>query len=299
MTSSESLDQQSDKHSESKTPPSMKKSTSKASTVIDMTPAIPSERKSGEAKEVKHTQTHRAQTSVDEVFFLTVSKRLAARKLCHNRLTFITDIMCAISIVSIGLMIVANEITFTHLNDFDMPGRRILLIAIELIVCAVHPMPRLYPTESRINEERARLNETGIVPFEYSYTSIDVALGLSIIDPIMNTYPFPMPCGYFLSLSLLSDMEIYIHRRIVEEITISIIAALIGLFVSALLITVFSQKLTLDRSEKYVHSFVLNTGLAKEQYVHAANIIKYAFKLWILRHKNKARTTKYLFTHQK
>ncbi|CAF1344004.1 unnamed protein product [Adineta steineri] len=66
-----------------------------------------------------------------------------------------------------------------------------------------------------------------------------------------------------------------------------------GLFASALLIAVLAQKLMLDRSEKYVHSFVLNTQLTKERQEQSANIIKFALKLWVW----KAHTKSFSFAH--
>ena len=58
-----------------------------------------------------------------------------------------------------------------------------------------------------------------------------------------------------------------------------------GILITALLITVLAQKLLLSRSEKYVHTFVLNTELAKKRYDHAANVIKFAVLAWYLRRK--------------
>jgi hypothetical protein len=51
------------------------------------------------------------------------------------------------------------------------------------------------------------------------------------------------------------------------------------------LIAVLAQKLILNRWEKYVHNFVLNIELAKERRIEAANVIKYALKLWLLKRK--------------
>jgi hypothetical protein len=43
----------------------------------------------------------------------------------------------------------------------------------------------------------------------------------------------------------------------------------------------------LTRGEKYVHIFTLNTQLEKKHKDEAANIVKYAMKLWISKHYNK------------
>jgi hypothetical protein len=66
----------------------------------------------------------------------------------------------------------------------------------------------------------------------------------------------------------------------------AVIIVFIGLLSSALLISVVAQKLLLNRWEKYVHSFVLKTDLTKQHKDQAANVVKFATKLWITK-KNK------------
>lgn len=61
-----------------------------------------------------------------------------------------------------------------------------------------------------------------------------------------------------------------------------------GLLTSALLIAVLVQKLLLTRSEKYVHTFVLNTELAKQRYHHAANVVKFSIQVWCIKRKNRS-----------
>ncbi|CAF1572141.1 unnamed protein product, partial [Didymodactylos carnosus] len=46
------------------------------------------------------------------------------------------------------------------------------------------------------------------------------------------------------------------------------LCCLIGIFISAVLIAILAQKLDFSRSEKYVHIFVLNTELAKQEIVN-------------------------------
>jgi macrodomain Ter protein organizer (MatP/YcbG family) len=70
---------------------------------------------------------------------------------------------------------------------------------------------------------------------------------------------------------------------------IATITGFVGLLSSALLITVLAQKLLLTRREKYVHTFVLNTVLAKERQHHAANVVKYAIHIWFLKRKPKTK----------
>lgn len=56
---------------------------------------------------------------------------------------------------------------------------------------------------------------------------------------------------------------------------------------SALLINVVAQKIIFSRWESYVHHYVINSELAKAHREEAANIIKYAFKLWIWKKSRK------------
>lgn len=130
--------------------------------------------------------------------------------------------MCCVSIASIILMIVGNEITFRHINDRDTPvswwiklintlltliliclvfvyhlvdltlyavnnavgdwrvgltNTRIFVIVIEVIVCAIHPIPQSYPSDSRIFAEESLYNATKDT-HSISYVAHDVALGL-------------------------------------------------------------------------------------------------------------------------
>lgn len=58
--------------------------------------------------------------------------------------------------------------------------------------------------------------------------------------------------------------------------------------VGALLVTVFTLQLLLNRPEKYLHTFVVNSELANERKEQAANVIKYAFQVWN-RRKNRSK----------
>ncbi|CAF1549412.1 unnamed protein product, partial [Rotaria sordida] len=66
------------------------------------------------------------------------------------------------------------------------------------------------------------------------------------------------------------------------------------LWTNALLISVLAQKLKLTRSEKYVHSFVLDIELAKKRKHQAANVIKFAIKIWYLKRKHRSTSTEYI-----
>jgi hypothetical protein len=69
---------------------------------------------------------------------------------------------------------------------------------------------------------------------------------------------------------------------------------LVGVFSTALLISVLAQKLKLTRSEKYVHNFVLNIGLAKERKNQAVNIIICAVRAWYLKRKHLPTSIEYI-----
>ncbi|CAF3477214.1 unnamed protein product [Rotaria sp. Silwood1] len=68
--------------------------------------------------------------------------------------------------------------------------------------------------------------------------------------------------------------------------TIAAIIALVGVLSTALLISVLAQKLVMNRWEKYVNNFVLDIELAKKRKTAAANVIKYAFKVWGMKKRN-------------
>jgi hypothetical protein len=74
---------------------------------------------------------------------------------------------------------------------------------------------------------------------------------------------------------------------------------LIGLLLSALLIAIIAQKLHLTREEKYVHTFVLNNRLIGKRKNQAANIIKFAVKVWYLKRHGKSTSIQYFQAQQK
>jgi len=98
-------------------------------------------------------------------------------------------------------------------------------------------------------------------------------------------------------------MEMQHHRAIVVEVSeikeltfdilinfvlgVATIIAFSGISSTALLVSVIAQKLAFTRWEKYVYNFILNIELAKERKSQAANVIKYAIKVWYLKRKNK------------
>jgi hypothetical protein len=71
---------------------------------------------------------------------------------------------------------------------------------------------------------------------------------------------------------------------------VAAITALMGIFSVSLLISVLAQKLILTRWEKCLHDFVSNIELRKQRQNQAANIIKFAVKVWCFKRKYKLKS---------
>ncbi len=82
-------------------------------------------------------------------------------------------------------------------------------------------------------------------------------------------------------------------------IGIAALTGIIGVFATALLVAVISQKLELTRSEKYVNNFVASIELAKSHKNQAANIVKYGWKVWYLKRKGKYMFIQYIQAQRK
>ncbi|CAF1356682.1 unnamed protein product [Rotaria magnacalcarata] len=80
---------------------------------------------------------------------------------------------------------------------------------------------------------------------------------------------------------------------------IAAITGIIGVFSTALLVAVISQKLELTRSEKYVHNFVASIELAKAHKNQAANVVKFGWKVWHLKRKGKHMLIQYVQAQRK
>ncbi|CAF1235159.1 unnamed protein product [Rotaria sordida] len=309
--------------------------------------------------------------------------------------------MCILGILGIILMIIENEIIFSHINNNDtiwswsikilisfstfvligfifqyhrldlslyavnnsiedsrvtLTNRKIFLIVLEILICAIHPMPRSFPYRLNASVENISSNSSISTPYSSSYIDIDVALGLPMfargyllcrfivfhshlfldassrsigyLNQISINYFFLIKvyvqqwprrcimtfcimvfligswclraCDYTSNnehLSMLDSMWLFIitfttvgYGDIAPSTycgrSIATIIGFLGVILIALLISVLTQKLLLDRSEKYVHNFVLNIQLAKEYKIEAANIIKFAFRVWYMKKKN-------------
>ncbi|CAM2727218.1 unnamed protein product [Rotaria socialis] len=238
-----------------------------------------------------------------------------------------------------------------------LTGTRIFFITIELLVCAIHPIPRYL-------HSKLSLNSTIAHSLSISYTSINVALSLTmflrlyLVCRFMKFHSYLAHNASSQSLSYLSQVSIdlffiiktYVeqwparcliifctivvfvgswslracdylptgeHASMLDSIwlfmatfttvgygdvtptsycgrSVTVIGALVGTFATALLISVLAQTFVLTRWEKYVYSFVLNTEVAKKRKIQAANVIKFAVKVWYLRRKNKAQSFRFI-----
>lgn len=79
-----------------------------------------------------------------------------------------------------------------------------------------------------------------------------------------------------------------LEKFCIDDIDLVVVSmtALFGLLSSALLISVVAQKLELTRWEKHVHKFVSDIELSRQRRDQAANVIKFAIKVWYLKRKN-------------
>jgi uncharacterized coiled-coil DUF342 family protein len=69
---------------------------------------------------------------------------------------------------------------------------------------------------------------------------------------------------------------------------IAALTGIIGILLAALFVAILTQKLMLTREERYVHAFVLDMELAKARQIQAANIIKFAIKMWYMKRQDKS-----------
>jgi hypothetical protein len=66
---------------------------------------------------------------------------------------------------------------------------------------------------------------------------------------------------------------------------VSVLTAFFGVFASAVLIAVFINKISLNRSEQMVFDFVGRINRAREYKVKTIQIIQYAFRAWFLKRR--------------
>ncbi|CAF4047304.1 unnamed protein product [Rotaria sp. Silwood2] len=233
--------------------------------------------------------------------------------------------------------------------------QRIYFIVLEILICAIHPIPRSFPPPLNASLKDQDSNSFTATS-SLMYIDIDVALGIPMflrlyllgrfiiyVSPLfldasyrsigylnkvsidyfflIKTYLQKDPIRYFIlfcisilligswclracsylptheHISMLNSMWLFVITFTTVGYgdftpttycgrAISAMTSLVGVFSTAVIIAVLAQKLLLNRWEKYVHNFVLNIQLSKEQKMHAANVVKFALKVWCMRHKN-------------
>ncbi|UJR32651.1 hypothetical protein I4U23_020111 [Adineta vaga] len=297
------------------------------------------------------------------IILMIIENELIFNHIKHNDIRATWSIKLIISITTMMLLVLIFYYHYLDLKLYSIQNSledsrvgltkaKIFLIASEIIICAIHPMPLL---NLYSNIENISTNST-----DYrspSYTSVDVGLSLPmffrlyLLGRSMMFHSYLFRNASLRSLSCLNQVTIdfsFLLKTYLEQwpvrclLTLIIIAFLIGswslracnylstgdhvplsdsmwLFIvtfttvgfgdiypstfcgrgitaiiglfgllsSALLITVLSQKLQLTREEKYIHTFVLNMQLSKDHQYQAANVVKFAIKVWYLKRQNK------------
>ncbi|CAF3489330.1 unnamed protein product [Rotaria sp. Silwood1] len=261
------------------------------------------------------------------------------------------------SLYAVNNSIEDSLVTLTHWKIFS--------IVLEILICAIHPIPRSFPRYLNTSSTGKDSNSSTPPSYSLSYISIDVALGLPMFARLYLLCRFIMfhshlfrdsssrSLGYLNKISInfffliktyleqwpISCLTIFClilffigswclracsyvpnnqHLPMLDSMwlfvvtfttvgygdftpstycgrTIAAIIGLVGVFSTALVIAVLAQKLLLDRCEKYVHNFALNIGLAKEHKIQAANVIKFAMKVWYMKnHKRPVSSIQFL-----
>ncbi|CAF3793568.1 unnamed protein product [Rotaria sordida] len=155
-------------------------------------------------------QTHplyvRSQKIAASFILSLISRRLALRKDLHKRLCRLSDIMCFLGVFGIILMSIVNEIEFHQINDkyaklswfikltitlstivliglifyyhrLDITLNSINNSIVEILICAIHPIPRSFPLHSNTSLENISSNSTTSTHDTFS-TAIDILLGV-------------------------------------------------------------------------------------------------------------------------
>ncbi|CAF3966647.1 unnamed protein product, partial [Rotaria sordida] len=351
--------------------------------------------------EIKQKQRQLVDNCVDQIDIISVQRNTSAEFICfvtdvmcilgilgiilmiiENELTFSqidnNDTISSWSIkivISLSTAVLIGFIFQYHHLDLSLyavnnsiedyriaiTSKKIFLILLEILVCAVHPMPRSFPRHSNPSVENINSNSSISTPYPVSYISVDFALGLLmfgrvyllcrfiifhshlfldtstrsigylnkisidylfLIKVYLQQYPVSCLMSFFIivfligswclracnytptneHMSMLNAMWLFIVTFLTVGYgdfapstycgrTMASLIGLFGILITALVITVLTQKLLLNRWEKYVHSFVLNVELAKNRKMQAANVIKFALQVWILKKKNVSKSS--------
>ncbi|CAF3545932.1 unnamed protein product [Rotaria sp. Silwood1] len=234
-----------------------------------------------------------------------------------------------------------------------LTNKKIFLIALEIAICAIHPVPRPFPHREEEIAQTSGSTSTEIVPYLDAHIDIDVGLVFARLYLICRPLLYHSrlvhdagsgSIGYLntVSINFLFVIRAYLkqwpirclliwativylsaswalraceyqsnheHSPFTEGLwlaatvfttigyntvaplshcgrTICALANLCGLLTVALFLGVVTQELALNRWENYLHTFVLNTELVKEHRHQAANVIKFAFKIWLGKKKH-------------
>ncbi|KAG7282596.1 hypothetical protein CRUP_018715 [Coryphaenoides rupestris] len=139
-----------------------------------------------------------------------------------------------------------------------MTYERIFFICLEILVCAIHPIPGNYT-----------FTWTARLAFSYMPSKTDAD-----VDIIC---PSPCSCGYA------DDHPALATVLLVFTISLWIIAAWDrqGLVLAALplVVAVVAKKLELTKAEKHVHNFMMDTQLTKRVKNTAANVLR---ETWLI-----------------
>ncbi len=107
-------------------------------------------------------------------------------------------IMTITTIILVGLVILYHRLDLTlyalkNLTDDWRVGltyRKISIVALEVLVCAIHPVVRSFPDDSNTTEEDSTKLRITPAVHSLSYVSIDVALGLPSKYNISSFLPY-------------------------------------------------------------------------------------------------------------
>lgn len=123
------------------------------------------------------------------IILMITANEITFSQINHKDTKFSWFMKLAISISTIILIgfVLKYHLLHAHLysvnNSIDdwritLTDTKIVLILLEVLICAVHPIPRTYPRYSNVTLHHYNTNSTKFTQHSLSYISLDVALGL-------------------------------------------------------------------------------------------------------------------------
>lgn len=123
------------------------------------------------------------------IILMITANEITFSQINHKDTKFSWFMKLAISISTIILIgfVLKYHLLDAHLysvnNSIDdwritLTDTKIVLIFLEVLICAVHPIPRTYPRYSNVTLHHYNTNSTKFTQHSLSYISLDVALGL-------------------------------------------------------------------------------------------------------------------------